>query len=66
MTRAEQRPSRTAMTAIWSIGILVGVVVAAVTSDVVLGVIAGAPCVAIGVGLLRLWAGDGSPRPRHP
>ena len=66
MTRDVQAPSRTAMTAIWSVAVAIGVVVAFATSDVVLGVIAGAPCVVIGVGLLRLWTGEGTGRPRHP
>jgi hypothetical protein len=54
------------MAAVWALGVVVGVIVAVLTSDVILGVIAGAPCVAIGVGLLRLWVGDGTARPRHP
>ena len=66
MTRTDQAPSRNAMAAVWGIALLIGIVVAVVTSDVILGVIAGAPCVAIGVGLLRLWTGDGRTRPRHP
>jgi hypothetical protein len=50
----------------WVVGVLIGIVVALATSDVVLGVIAGAPCVFIGVNLVRLWAGETPARPRHP
>jgi hypothetical protein len=57
MTREVQAPSRTAMTVVWAVAVVIGVVVALATSDVILGIIAGAPCVAIGVGLLRLWNG---------
>jgi hypothetical protein len=47
--------------------VLIGVVVAVLTSDVILGVIAGAALVAIAVGFLRLWTGGGGDhRARHP
>ena len=65
MSRTET-PSRTAVTIASSVGVLIGVVVAVATSDVILGVIAGASFIAIIVGLLRLWYGDGgAKRPRH-
>jgi hypothetical protein len=66
MIRAEQGPSRRATAVLTTLGVLIGVVVAVATSDVILGVIAGASFVAISVGLLRLWTGGGTPRPRHP
>ncbi len=66
MTGTEQGPSRTAYAVAISIGVVIGVVVAVLTSDVILGVIAGAPCVAIIVGLQRLWTGGGTTRPHHP
>jgi hypothetical protein len=67
MTRPEQGPSRTALAAATTIGVAIGVIVAVVTGDVILGVIAGASFIAIVVGLLRLWYGGGSGRqPRHP
>ena len=65
MTRHEQESSRTALIVVWTVGVLMGVVVGLATSDVILGVIAGASFVAIAVGLRQLWTG-GSPKPRHP
>jgi hypothetical protein len=47
------------------IGLTVGVIVAVLASDVILGVVAGATFIAITVGLLRLWTGARSPRPHH-
>ena len=67
MTRAEQGPSRVAMAATWAFGLVIGAVVGVVTSDVILGVIAGASLIAIAVGALRLWTGSGTPpRTKHP
>ena len=57
MTRTEQGPSHTALATTTAIGVLIGVVVAILTSDVILGVIAGASSVAIVVDFLRLWTG---------
>lgn len=65
MTAEAHGPGRTALAAVWAVAILIGVVVGAVTSDVILGVIAGASCVAITVGLVRLWSGDSATRPRR-
>ena len=59
MIRTVQGPSRTALATSSAIGVLIGVVVAIATSDVILGVIAGASFVAIVTGFLRLWTGDG-------
>ena len=67
MTRTTSpHASRSALLVAWVVGVLIGIVVALATSDVVLGVIAGAPCVFIGVNLVRLWAGETPARPRHP
>jgi hypothetical protein len=66
MTRTDQGPSRAAYATAIGIGVAIGVVVAVLTSDVILGVIAGAPCVAIIVGMHRLWTGGGTTRPHHP
>ena len=66
MTSPEQTPSRTIVGALSSVGILIGVVVAVLSSDVILGVIAGASFIAVTVGLLRLWTGGETRRPRHP
>ena len=57
MNAANQGPGRKSLAVVWAVGVIVGVVVAVATSDVILGVICGAPCVVIGVGLLRLWTG---------
>ena len=66
MTREERSPSRTQLVAIWALGILVGLGVGVATADVILGVIGGASFIAIFVGLVRLWSGDGTPKARHP
>ena len=65
MTQTGQRPSPAVVTTLTGTGVVIGVVVAMLTSDVILGVIAGASFIAIAVGLVRLWAGDGTRRPRH-
>ncbi|WP_406054733.1 hypothetical protein [Kribbella sp. NBC_00889] len=65
MSRTDQGPSKTATTALTAIGVVTGVVVAVLASDVILGVIIGSAFIAIAVGLLRLWAG-GTPRSHHP
>jgi hypothetical protein len=54
------------VTTLTVIGGVIGVVVAILTSDIILGVIAGASFIAIAVGLVRLWVGDGTQDPRHP
>jgi hypothetical protein len=65
MSRTDQGPSQTAITALTAIGVMTGVVVAILASDVILGVIVGAAFIAIAVGLLRLWTGGGTPRSHH-
>ena len=65
MTRTGQEPSRTAIGALMAIGSVIGIVVAVLASDVILGVIAGASFIAITVGMLRLWTGGGAAGPRH-
>jgi len=64
MTRIEQRPSSVVVTTLTVIGLVIGVVVAMLTSDVILGVIAGASFIAIAVGMVRLWVGGDTQRPR--
>jgi hypothetical protein len=64
MTGIEQRPSTVAVTTLTGIGVAIGVAVAILTHDVILGVMAGALFIAIAVGLVRLWiGGDTHPRP---
>ena len=64
MTRIEQRPSSVVVTTLTVIGLVIGVAVAMLTSDVILGVIAGASFIAIAVGMVRLWVGGDTQRPR--
>lgn len=64
MGRAE-RGERPTTVVVWAVAVLVAVAVAVLTRDVILGVIAGAPCAVIGLGLVRLWNGDPGPGPRH-
>jgi hypothetical protein len=59
MTGTKQGPSRTAVGALTGTGVAIGILVAVVASDVILGVIAGASFIAVTVGLLRLWTGSG-------
>ena len=66
MTRTEQRPSPVVVSTLTGIGAVIGVSVAVLTRDVILGVIAGASFIAIAVGLVRLWVGSGTRRPSHP
>jgi arginine repressor len=66
MTPIEQRPSPVVVSTLTGIGVVIGVVVAVLTSDVILGIIAGASFIAVAVGLVRLWVGGGTRRPRHP
>ncbi len=65
MTQTEQRPSPAVVTALTGIGIAIGVIVAVLTSDVILGVIAGVSFIALTVGLVRLWTGGAARRPRQ-
>jgi hypothetical protein len=66
MTGTAEGPGRALTGTLTGIGIVIGIVVAALTSDVIIGVIAGAGFIAVSVGLARLWFGGGSPRPHHP
>ena len=66
MTRTDQGTSLIVRLTVAGIGIAIGAVVALLTNDVILGVIAGSGLIAITIGLLRLWTGDGSSRPHHP
>ena len=66
MNKSDLGPSRTAVAVLMAVGVVLGIVVAVLTSDVILGVIAGASFIAVTVGLLRLWTGSGTARPHHP
>jgi hypothetical protein len=65
MKRIDQGLGRVVVGALTGIGLAIGVVVAVLASDVILGVTAGAAFVAITVGLARLWTGSGSPGRRN-
>ena len=56
--------SHRATTILTIIGLAVGVAVAMLTRDVIIGVIAGSSIVALAVSTRRLWRGDA--RQRHP
>ena len=64
MTGTGQRPSPVVVTTLSVIGVAIGVVVGMLTADVIEGVMAGALFIAIAVGLVRLWVGGGTQRPR--
>lgn len=65
MPRMEEKPSPAVVTTLTGIGVAIGVLVAILNSDVILGVIAAASFIAITVGLIRLWFGGGTRRPHH-
>lgn len=65
MKTMDQGPGRVVVGTLTGIGLAIGVVVAVLASDVILGVTAGAAFVAITVGLARLWTGGESPARRH-
>ena len=66
MLRNKTGASRGATWALFGVGVAVGIVVGLLTSDVILGVIAGSGLIAVAVGLLRAWNGDSTSRLRHP
>ena len=57
MTQTATKPNRLLVPTLTGIGLAIGVIVAVITTDVILGVIAGASFIAISVGLARLWTG---------
>ncbi len=57
MTRVEARPNRSVTWALSGAGIVLGIVIAVLTSDVILGVIAGSALIAVTVGVYRAWTG---------
>jgi hypothetical protein len=60
MTRTQQTPSRAVVGTLTGVGLAIGIAVAVLASDVILGVIAGAAFIAITVGMVRLWTGGSS------
>jgi hypothetical protein len=65
MKTMDQGPGRVMVGTLTGIGLTIGVVVAVLAGDVILGVTAGAAFIAITVGLVRLWTGGESPGRRH-
>ncbi len=57
MKETATKPRRVLVPTLTGIGLAIGVIVAVITTDVILGVIAGASSIAITVGLARLWTG---------
>ena len=57
MKETAANPKRVLVPTLTGIGLAIGVIVAVITTDVILGVIAGASFIAITVGLVRLWTG---------
>jgi ABC-2 type transport system permease protein len=65
MTSTEPANHRLLITVLTGIGVVLGAVVAVVTSDVILGVIAGAGFIAIAVQMVKLWTGRSGPPLSH-
>lgn len=67
VTRKDNAPAPVVTWVLSGVGVAIGIVVAVLANDVILGVIAGSGFIAIAVGLARLWTGDGgSTRPHLP
>ena len=65
MSTSDLRTRRTAAV-LTVIGLVLGIVVAVLTADVIIGVIAGASFIALTVQSVKLWAGADRRRPRRP
>ena len=61
MTRTDLSSHRLLMTILTGVGVALGVAVAVVTSDVILGVIAGAGFIAVTLQMVKLWTGHPGP-----
>jgi hypothetical protein len=57
MTRTDLTNHRLLVTFLTGIGIALGVAIAVFTSDLILGVIAGAGFIAIAIQMVKLWTG---------
>jgi hypothetical protein len=57
MTRTSQETSRVLVRTLFGIGLAIGLAVAVLADDVVLGVIAGATFIAVASSAVRLWTG---------
>ena len=65
MTQPDLTSHRLLITVLTGIGIALGVTVAVLTSDVIIGVIAGAGFIGITVQMVKLWTGHSGPPITH-
>ena len=65
MTQTDLSRHRLLITVLTGIAVVLGVTVAVLTSDVILGVIAGFGFFSIATMMVRLWAGHSGPPPVH-
>lgn len=65
MTRTDLTTHRLLITVLTGVGVILGAVVAMLTSDVILGVIAGAGFIALTVQMVKLWTGRSGPPLSH-
>lgn len=65
MTTTGQSSHRLLMTMLTGIAVAIGIAVAVLSSDVIIGVIAGAGFLAVSVQMVRLWTGHSGPPVSH-
>jgi hypothetical protein len=65
MTATDLTSHRLLITVLTAIGVALGVTVAVLTSDVIMGVIAGVAFIAVTTMMVRLWTGHSSPPVAH-
>jgi ABC-2 type transport system permease protein len=65
VTRTDLTSHRLLITVLTGVGIALGVTVAVLTSDVIIGVIAGAGFIAITIQMVKLWTGHSGPPVAH-
>lgn len=63
MTTTDLASHRLLITVLTGTGVALGIVVAILTSDVIIGVIAGTVFIAITIQMVKLWAGRPGPPP---
>jgi ABC-2 type transport system permease protein len=66
MADTEESPPRRTVSAVTVAGVLLGIVVAVLSRDVIIGVIAGSLFIALTLSTLKLWIGGGTRRIGHP
>ena len=65
MTRTDLTSRRLLITVLTGIGVALGIAGAVLTSDVIIGVIAGVVFIAIATQMVKLWSGHSGPPPVH-